>query len=67
MSFIGRTIDGIMESEGDKMNDVIKGMILMMMLIYLLSPIDACPGIIADDLIVMLIGMSVRNKISSNN
>lgn len=67
MSFIGRTIDGIMESEWDKMNDVIKGMILMMMLIYLLSPIDACPGIIADDLIVMLIGMSVRNKISSNN
>lgn len=39
------------------MNDVAKGMIIILMILYVLSPIDACPGPI-DDLIVILIGIA---------
>ena len=39
------------------MNDVAKGMMIMLMILYVLSPIDACPGPI-DDLIVILIGIA---------
>lgn len=39
------------------MNDVVKGMIIVLMILYVLSPIDACPGPI-DDIIVVLIGMA---------
>lgn len=46
------------------MNEVVKGMILALMIIYIVSPIDACPGPI-DDLIVMIIGFAARKKISS--
>lgn len=41
------------------MNDVMKGMILVLMVLYILSPIDACPGPI-DDFIVLLIGIAAR-------
>ena len=39
------------------MNDVAKGMIIILMILYVVSPIDACPGPI-DDLIVILIGIA---------
>ena len=39
------------------MNDVSKGMMIILMILYVLSPIDACPGPI-DDLIVILIGIA---------
>lgn len=39
------------------MNDVVKGMILVLMILYIVSPVDACPGPI-DDLIVLLIGLA---------
>lgn len=39
------------------MNDVIKGMIIVLTILYVLSPIDVCPGPI-DDIIVILIGMA---------
>lgn len=41
------------------MNGVGKGMILVLMIMYIISPIDAFPGPI-DDLIVLLIGMAAR-------
>ena len=41
------------------MSDVGKGMILVLMILYIVSPIDACPGPI-DDLIVLIIGMAAR-------
>ena len=44
------------------MNDVIKGMIVILMVIYVLSPIDLCPGPV-DDLIVVLIGLAARKGI----
>lgn len=39
------------------MNDVAKGMMIILMILYVVSPIDACPGPI-DDLIVILIGIA---------
>lgn len=47
------------------MSDVAKGMILVLMILYLLSPIDACPGLI-DDLIVLVIGMAARRRIGED-
>lgn len=46
------------------MNNVIKGMIIVVILIYLLSPIDACPGPV-DDLIAMLLGLAATRKLSA--
>ena len=34
-------------------------MILVLMILYIVSPIDACPGSV-DDLIVLIIGMAAR-------
>ena len=39
------------------MNGVAKGMILVLMILYIVSPIDACPGPI-DDIIDLLIGLA---------
>lgn len=39
------------------MSGVIKGMILVLMIVYIVSPVDACPGPI-DDIIVLLIGLA---------
>jgi len=41
------------------MSDVGKGMILVLIILYIVSPIDACPGPI-DDLIVLFIGLAAR-------
>lgn len=45
------------------MSDVLKGVILLAMILYIVSPIDACPGPI-DDIIVLLIGLAARKGIS---
>lgn len=39
------------------MSGIIKGMILVFMILYIVSPIDACPGPI-DDIIILLIGIA---------
>ena len=39
------------------MSGVMKGMILVLMILYIVSPIDVCPGPI-DDFIVLLIGIA---------
>lgn len=41
------------------MNGVMKGMILVLMIMYIVSPLDACPGPL-DDFIVLLIGIAAR-------
>lgn len=46
------------------MNGVAKGMILVLMIMYIVSPIDACPGPI-DDLIVLFIGMAARKGMNA--
>lgn len=39
------------------MNRVAKGMILVLVILYIVSPIDACPGPV-DDIIVLLLGIA---------
>ena len=46
------------------MSDVAKGMILVLMILYIASPIDACPGPI-DDLIVLFIGLAARKRVGT--
>lgn len=38
------------------MNGAAKGMLMALMIVYILSPVDACPGPI-DDLLVLIIGI----------
>ena len=45
------------------MNGVMKGMILVLMILYIVSPLDACPGPI-DDLVVLFIGLAARKRLS---
>ena len=45
------------------MGDAMKGMILVLMILYILSPIDACPGPI-DDVIVLLVGIATRKGVA---
>ena len=43
------------------MNNIAKGMITVLIILYIISPIDACPGPI-DDLIILLIGLAARKR-----
>ena len=45
------------------MNDFVKGMILILMILYIVSPVDVCPGPI-DDLIVLLMGIASTKGMS---
>ena len=47
------------------MNNVMKGMILVLMVLYIVSPIDACPGPI-DDLVVLFIGLAAQKNLSDS-
>ncbi len=44
------------------MSDVAKGMLLVLVILYVISPIDACPGPI-DDIIVMFLGLAAQAKL----
>ncbi len=46
------------------MDDMLKGIIIVAMLLYIVSPVDFCPGPI-DDLIVILISLAANKGISS--
>ena len=46
------------------MNNVIKGLVIMAVLVYMVSPVDVAPGPI-DDIIVLLLGMASRKRIGS--
>ena len=45
------------------MNDILKGMLFALVIVYIVSPLDLCPGII-DDLIVL--GCYVISKKASS-
>lgn len=45
------------------MSGIMKGMLLILMVLYIVSPIDACPGPI-DDIIVLLIGIAATKGIA---
>lgn len=43
------------------MSDVGKGMLIVLVILYIVSPIDFAPGPV-DDAIVLLLGMAVAKK-----
>jgi len=45
------------------MDDFMRAAILIFMILYLVSPIDACPGPL-DDTVVILIGMALRRQLA---
>ena len=46
-------------------NYFLKTFVLLAVIMYVLSPIDACPGPI-DDVIIALLGVAARNRLSEN-
>ena len=48
------------------MNNFMKGLVVMVVLMYIVSPIDACPGPI-DDIIVLMLGLASRKKLADGN
>ena len=45
------------------MNGIAKGMLLILVILYVISPLDLCPGPV-DDFIVILLGVAARKQIS---
>ena len=43
------------------MNNVIKGMLIMVIILYIVSPVDFCPGPV-DDLMVLLLGLASQKR-----
>ena len=48
------------------MNDLMKGLVIMAVLMYIVLPIDAAPGPI-DDIIVLLLGLASRKQLADND
>ena len=48
------------------MNDLMKGLVIMAVLMYILSPIDVAPGPI-DDIVVLLLGLASRKRLADND
>ena len=42
---------------------ILKGVLLVTVILYVLSPIDLCPGPI-DDLLIILLGFAAQKKLS---
>lgn len=47
------------------MNDFIKGVVFMAVVVYVVSPIDAAPGTV-DDLLVALLGLAVGKRLTAD-
>ena len=47
------------------MNAIAKGMLLVLIGLYIVSPLDMCPGPI-DDLLVLLIGIAANKALNSS-
>lgn len=47
------------------MNDFLKGALVILMLIYIISPVDLAPGII-DDILVAVLGIAAEITLSKN-
>lgn len=43
----------------------LKTSVLVIVLLYIISPIDACPGAF-DDIIVAILGIAARKRLSAN-
>ena len=47
------------------MNGVVKGMLIALIIVYLVSPIDIMPGSPIDDVIVLLLGLASQKSITA--
>lgn len=47
------------------MNGIMKGMLIVLVLLYVVSPVDACPGPV-DDLIVLLVGLASCKRLPAS-
>ena len=47
------------------MNGVMKGMLIMLVIIYVISPVDFVPGPV-DDIIVILLGLAAQKRIAAD-
>ena len=45
------------------MNGMTKGMLIVLVILYVLSPLDFCPGPV-DDIIVILLGLAAQKRIN---
>ena len=43
------------------MSNVLKGILLMLAIIYVIFPVDLCPGPV-DDIIVLILGLAAQKK-----
>ena len=48
------------------MNNLMKGLVIMAVLMYIVSPLDMAPGPI-DDILILLLGLAARKNLSSND
>ena len=48
------------------MNDLMKGIVLVAVFMYIVSPVDAVPGPI-DDVIVLLMGLAARKRLANTD
>lgn len=49
-----------------KMNNFAKGMLIVLVFLYIISPIDFCPGSPIDDIIVLLLGIAANIRLGDN-
>lgn len=47
-------------------NNIIKVAILVLVAVYIISPIDACPGPV-DDILILLLGLAGRTALNRKN
>jgi len=46
------------------MNGFMKGMLMVLVILYVISPLDVCPGPV-DDLLVIILGLAARKRLTS--
>lgn len=44
------------------MQNVMRGMLLVLVILYIVSPVDLCPGPI-DDILVILLGIAAQKRV----
>lgn len=47
------------------MNDILKGILIAFVIVYIVSPIDLCPGSLVDDLLVFLLNLGAQKRLTS--
>ena len=51
-----------MREGGSAMEGVMRGMLIVLVILYIVSPVDLCPGPI-DDILVLLLGIAAQKNI----